>query len=796
MANGPTNPRGFINGPLYDAAHFSTAYLNVPPNMHRLRNAVGLLVGLYLGHKLMDIVSGHTQDGEKIQKKDLPLPLQPLHGLFTYDRFSDDPKQRWMKVFAATVPAILGGIGAGLGSRSFSTKAISAVKNKMTVAAKDFTLMDADRQALYHQYNAGTILSSASAGFGSASGFGILSPSPINYSGTLGPTFSMATERTMANPLIRGLFNAHSPYPFRPTKLVGAMIEYAAGNPDAHPKQLEAYAQGILKSWFKNTKPEQIQEFVKIIEQERNQFLRNGQIPEESAAALAKHLQSVLSDVGLEKTFIKLGLDPREAAIGDMGFISALTHTVGDMFGLKTTERLQDLHKKLHESMEARHPNLLTPKPFVSRPLNYADDIFKKVTLAVSVGTGAATLGAIATAKDSSIEDLKKGDRLLASENPLTHSKEPTKKSPSFSARVGKPKHQVHSKKREGFVNGKMLDAAEGITEMFNANIGAHRVHCAVGLTVGSWLGDKVMEAMTGYTFNGHHVPKEKIWKPLQKIYKTLAFNPHSDHMRDKWLNVVRWGVPGVLGMIAVMQGSKIFFEDRSKELKKARYLDEVEDKATMAQSQPWSYTSAISSLMGFPTGIPMLPLLNYSTNLGTRFSMAAGRKVALPVIGKFWSNNSTLFPFGPSGMVDLLIREAVNNKAYDPELLETYAIGVLKPWFNNVTAEQVEAFVMKVHEVRDKFFHEGGVPEDLQKQLETELKAHFKGTGLEETLEQIGLNPAQATLANNGVSGIISNVLGAGKEVRNINAEYAKGYAARLQNRKKNPSPDKPLSV
>jgi len=132
--------------------------------------------------------------------------------------------------------------------------------------------------------------------------------------------------------------------------------------------------------------------------------------------------------------------------------------------------------------------------------------------------------------------------------------------------------------------------------------------------------------------------------------------------------------------------------------------------------------------------------------------------------------------------MINMLIKEAVNNKSFDPELLETEAIGILKPWFKNVTPAQIEAFVMEVHKIRDQYFREGGVPEEFKKELEQELNEHFKGYGLEETLRHIGLDPLQAKIAQNGWSGNIANILGAKGTVGKISKDYQDSYRERLE--------------
>lgn len=822
----PIKPPGL--GTAYNVAHFGTAYLNVPPNLHRLRNAVGLTAGIFLGRRMMDIIVGQTPDGEKVDPKDLAPVLRPLHGLLPYDHFSDKPHDRWLKVMDMMVPGVMGGIGAGLGSAShYTTDFLKPVEAKMGAAAKDFTLADAERRALYDQSKPWSVMSSTSSVFGSASGFGLF-PNPVNYSSTLGTTFTLRAERAMAAPWIpaklRGnLFNAHTLEPFRPTKAIGRMIDKLVSNPSLTPQNFEEVADGILKTWFRRVTPEQMQSFKDVVLKERNSFIHKmtagGKTLPEVENSVRAHLNAFLgtNHGQFENVLIKAGIDPREAAIGDNGMITTLARWSGDLLGFGTTKKLKATQDLMIKGLEERHHSLIG-KAFEKPDLAQSSTV-AKVAAGTFLGTGAGMLYAISTSKDTALTDLRPGfkekhqkkaektsetlvDKAAGLISPvaapgIAGSELSADGKKSFAERVGitKPKHRVHSKKDNGFMNGAVLDTAEGITGLLNASIGMHRIHCAVGLTVGSWLGDEVMKALTATTFAGQHVKKEEVLKPLRKFYKAMEFNPHSDMPKDKWMQVVRWGVPAIVGTAAVIQSSKLFFEDRSKQLKNPKYLDDYESKAGMVQAEPWSYTSAISGLFGFPTGMPMLPLVNYSTNLGSRFSIASGRKVALPIVGKVWSNNDTLFPFGPPGMIDMMIREAVNNKRNNPELLETFAIGALKPWFANVQPEQVESFVMKVHEVRDKYLKEGGVPDDMKKQLEQELKDHFKGAGLEHTLTEIGLDPLNATIGSNGLSGSIANALGAGSKMEKLQANYKKSYAERVQH-EHDTKPDHTLST
>ncbi len=771
MSSAPNIPKkGLINGPVYEVARFGTEYLNVPPNKHRLYNAVGLMAGLYMGRKIMNILVGQTPDGKEIPAEDIIAPIKPLRGILAYDHFSDNPHDRWMKVLDLMAPAVIGGVGAVGGSYMFFREPILRTRKATTaVPLGKFGLEQAEQVSLLGQYDTLSKIAGAAALPGSAAGLSFI-PSTANYSTALGMAFTTGAERTVGAPGLRAFFNSHSSFPWRWHVLVGKMTQYLAHNPSASPERIDAYMQGIIKPLFNGVTKEQLHKLTDMVLAKRNAFVRNGKLVAHSEEAIAKSVKDLFADMGFEKMLMDVGLDPREAAVGDVGIVTTLSRWIGDGLGMKTSKKMDDARKAMIESIEQRFPEL-KGKPFDAMAHKHAQSDTIKAGALGLLGVSTVSVGAVALAKDVGMADM----------NPAKTKDESTDKTTNPANTARNPKHhQVHSKHRHGFVDGKLLDMSEGVTGMLSAAIGAHRVHCAVGLTLGSWLGDKFMDSLTGVKFSGTKVSKEEVWKPLQKIYKKMAFNPHSDHMNDRWMQVLRWGLPGVLGAFGAVQGSRLFFEERSNEVKKSDFLDEAEDKATFQQARPWTYTAALTSLLGFPSGASMIPFTNYGTHLGTRFSMASGRKVSMPVIGKIWSNNPTLFPFAPPGMIDLMIKEAVHNKSFDPELLETYAVGVLKPWFDNVTPQQIEAFVLEVHKIRDKFFKEGGVPETFKATLEKELKEHLKGAGLEHTLEEIGLDPMKAHIANNGLSGKIANLLGAESDVNKTSRSFVEKYKKR----------------
>lgn len=331
-----------------------------------------------------------------------------------------------------------------------------------------------------------------------------------------------------------------------------------------------------------------------------------------------------------------------------------------------------------------------------------------------------------------------------------------------------------------GKVNGKPLDMVEWGTSVFNVAPSSHRLKSALGLSAGLLIGAELMKVLTGRALDGKAVSVDKILPALQPLHGKLAYNYHSDDKSDRWMRVLHNAVPGVLGAVGTFAGSAQFFHAREKASEKPHYLDEYEKRAEMVQAHPWSKVSAFSSMFSSVSGFNWLPFPNYGLSLGTRFTLASGRKVALPGAGKVWSNNHSIYPMNAPELVNHMVQYAVGNPSHDPKQLQAMAQGVLSDYFRDVTPEQVNGFVAEVKSVRDHFLREGGVPEQWKKELEAELNAHFKGAGLESTLEKLGFDVTQAQIGANGLSGKIAEKTGAGREMARLRRSFVEEYTAR----------------
>lgn len=346
--------------------------------------------------------------------------------------------------------------------------------------------------------------------------------------------------------------------------------------------------------------------------------------------------------------------------------------------------------------------------------------------------------------------------------------KEPVANNRSWAEKLGKA------------VNGKPLEGASWLTSVITVPPGYHRLKNAVGLSIGLYTGRKLMNIVVGAKPDGTEIRREDVPLPLRPLHGIMKYNHFSDDPRDRWMKAVDNVAPAVLGAFGAVAGSHHFFKQRGEALKNPQYMDEFDESMSMEQSKPWSLLSGITSLFGSASGAALGPVGNYGASLGTRFALASGRKVALPGLGKIISGNHSNMPFGPTQMIDRMIDYVTENPSARPERLERMAHGILAPLFKGVKPEQVQDFVGKVHGIRDQFLAEGGIPEEAHGKVRDLLKSHFRGAGLESTLQEIGIDPLTADLGNNGLSRSLAKWMGKSSKLTEMGKDFAEKYAAR----------------
>lgn len=804
--------KGFVNGPLLDALHWTAGVTTVHPSMHRLKNALGLTVGMWGGRYIGDRLVGETPDGMKVDKENAFILEEPLVGALHYDRHSDRPKDRWMHVGNMWFPMILGGVGAYVGSQMYGQQdgTVLPAAEKALAKAKTLTLEQAEYAAVGAQTHLARIMSGATAPFGSSGMLGLI-PGPWSYAWNLSISFQGTVPRNKIHtpwmPALQKYINGNNhQYAFGPSSMLPRLSAYLLDNPDKDAPEARRMAHAILEPWFGQRVTEKhVDAFLKPMLEARDKAWKQGGVPQAEKEALTKVLDGCLKGAGLEKHLMKIGLNPAEAMIGRNGFVEAFARAFGSG---KELERIESVYR---QGLIERGVLKELPKDIaaVNAATRAADRMVQtKGNLAIAgLALGMGVLGYNAITKGNAqakkiAEAHAKLDAAAASPPPSPevqvdsaeqirtsipapderreeelHRKLEQSLPPK--AKVAPPPHAPHDE-------GGLLPFMERLTDMLNAptTFSLHRLSCALGLSIGGYIGMQVGDAIAGKTLGGKALALEGVLAPLRPLFKAYEYNTHSHAPKDRWGYVLHFAIPGIFAAAGVVAASEMFFRDRKKAVNaKGNYLDDYENRATLAEANTWTPGVAALAPAVTPTGTPFFPLVNYSTTLGTRFMMASGRKGALPGMGEWWSGSTSRYPYGPVALIDHMIQYAAHNEDRFPRQLDEMARGIVLQWFPNATPEQVAAFAHKAQRDHEKFYKEGvGIPQEMEEQAITLLAKHFKGAGLEQTLREIGLDPMQAVLGANGVAGVIAKGLGAESEIKDMTKEYHDKYAKRLE--------------
>lgn len=332
------------------------------------------------------------------------------------------------------------------------------------------------------------------------------------------------------------------------------------------------------------------------------------------------------------------------------------------------------------------------------------------------------------------------------------------------------------------FINGPVLDVLDWTGQVFNTPPSRHRLYCAVGLTIGFVLGNHFMTMLAGQTLKGVPYPKEEVTKLLRPLHGAIGYDFHATDVTNFWKKFGHFLGIGVFGASAAYIGSSLYFYKRSKQVKDPVYLDDYEEAATFAQGKPWGFLAAVTAVPGGSSGIthlPMvLPIFNYGLTLGNRFMLSSGFKVALPGFGKYFSNSHSTYKFGPVKLTNYMINYLCQNKDDIPCELPRMTKGILGPWYGDLSEETIDKFIVEAMRIREKHWQPGGMVKAQQEACKKELEEHFKGAGLEATLQKIGLNPRDAKVADNGWSGKFSDLVT--DRARTLRKDYLHSYDMR----------------
>lgn len=776
----------------------------IPPGLHRLLTVTGLMAGLWSGRQVMDIITArNSDDGSELKREQVPEIMRPLHGIMRYNRYSDDPADRWRGVLDAIAPVIVGSLGAYIGRQHYfyggfgKNKHHGLSNNLRQQAAQKMSLEVADGMMSLHQSDATAKLAAASLDIGSVAGTHLTGALfPLN-NGSVATSFQLGNlsknnvplPRILKEPLNRLLGN-HSTGSRHLFRVIRDWVKWAEAN-IAHNPQIDWKNDLEMVHRAKDM----LQLFPKITDAERNAFIKEmhgllnslsqhaedlqkqGKTVADIEQALFTKAREEFSGAKLENMFLRSGIDITKAEIGVNGPFT----TIARLFGSKKKEgeTLAALHKHWKDELKLDVSHL-SAKPNSNTLGNW-----------VSASSIAASLGIAGwAAKHDS--DTKRDRKKL---------REPEDNNKSFMER---PRHEqaalAFRESKEGgniidWVNGAPLDVMQWLSRILIVPPSMHRFMSAAYLSAGLWGGMQIADTMAGRKLPliraksaaESLLTKEQSFTILKPLHGLLSYIPGRATSHDRWRQVAHTMIPVAVGALGTYTGSRLFFKSREEKLAHPEYLDEYTDKVSFDQSKPFAILTALTSIFNTGSGIHILPFFNYSANLHDRFLMANGQQIAFPLIGQWWSGNPSTLPWGVTKTLKYTINYLSQNPEEHPRQLPELIHAVIAKLYPSLNEKELnhkeEAIIDNIYAVRDRFIVEGKIAPSRKAELKDALTNILSKDGLEKTLQSVGLDPTKADIANNGVSGTIANILGQKKHIEDLKSAYQKKAAERLGN-------------
>lgn len=800
----------------------------IPPGMHRLLAAGGLAVGLWGGRSLMDIVVAHNHDdGSEMKRETVPQLFRPLHGIMTYNQYSDAASDRWKSVVDKFVPAVIGGMTAYYGGRHF-------------FHGKGFVLLDKLEKPL-HPFSAAAkkALADQKVGLSSAEQLGSLAQSDAMRRFAGGTYVAGATGGTdKAGGLMLGNHNAwavsfaqgagiRTLFPGESLPIVGNGIKYlnrtilhsmgassvgvgramnklgnwAAANIHLGnegwltEKALTDAVKDITQN-FKLSEAEfdavktQLQQLLLKVEGEMKTSAHSkGSQPyfeELSAKITGGWGKAGLSDLGVMKLLDDAGVDLASADIANHGMLSIFSrgmnagaHEAASRKAYAETLKRgteEEIFKNIRSTFDTSAPKLT-----------------QKQSLALW-GTVSGTVAGVLGIGSYAAARINKRAQLISDNDGQQH---------IVTSSYTPPKQESKPHTVLSFINGKPLDAMEWASRMVIVPPSMHRFMGAAYLSGSLYAGMKIADVLTGRKLpllRNADLTKSMlkadeitgIWKLFKPLHNLLAYTPGSSAAGDRARLSFHYLFPVALGAYGNYLGSQHFFHDRAVKMEHPKGLEDYTDKIAMEQSKSFAALTAATSILNTGSGIHLVPVFNYSSNLQSRYIMGSGLQVATPGIGKWWSGNEGLSPWGTKKTLSYVARYLTFNPEKRPRELPALVHSVLAKLYPDMPEDELlvkkRAFLHAIHEVRDTYFpNEEHARPDLKK-LQPRMQALLTGEGFEHLLLAAGFDPMKANLSSNGLSGSIANALGQKGDVARMTQQYRDSFAKRHEADKETP--------
>lgn len=793
----------------------------IPPGMHRLLAAGGLAVGLWGGRSLMDIVVARNHDdGSEMKRNTVPELFRPLHGIMRYNPYSDNAVDRWKSVVDKFVPAAVGGVTAYYGGRyffhgkgfvlldkaekplhGFSDAAKKALANGKVGLSSAEQLSSLAQSDTMRKFSGGMYIAGASSGTDKAGGMilGNHNAWAVSFAQgagikTLFPGESLPVVGRAVKYINRNVLHSMGASSVGVGRAMNKISNWAAAN--IHKANAEWLTEKALNDVTKDI----TQNFKLTGEQFNAVRERVGRFLHETHAefsgttdfaALAGKIQggwgkAGFSDMGVMKLLDEAGVDLATADIGNHGLLSMYSRGMnsGKLEVASRKAYAETLKKgmddKVFENVKATF-DTNAPKLTPQQSLTLWGSVAGGLTGILGLGSLAAT-------------HINKRAKLVADDEGNRR---------IVTSSYAPPKEEKEPSTLLTAINGKPLDVMEWASRMVIVPPSMHRFMGAAYLSGSLYVGMKVADIMTG-----HKLPLLRnadltksilkaeeikgIWKPLKPLHNILSYTPGSSAVADRARTAFHYLLPVTFGAYGNYLGSKHFFRDRTQKMENPKGLEDYTDKILMEQSKVFAGVTAVTSIFNTGSGIHLIPFMNYSSNLQTRYLMGAGMEVATPGLGKWWSGNAGLTPWGTKKSLTYIGNMLGNNPAQRPRELPALVHGVLAKLYPTMPETDLllkkREFLHALHEVRDSYFVDGAVPATRLNDFKTHMKELVTGEGFEHLLLAAGFDPLQANLASNGISGGIANLMGKSNEVRTLQEEYREKFTQRLAKEKQDP--------
>ncbi len=797
--------KGFRQKRLLPAAEWLAENAFIPPGAHRLLTAGGLTVGLWGGREFMDIiVARRSSDGTAITREQVPEIFRPLHGLLRYNAYSDEAPERWKSVVDKLSPMALGALGAWAGSKSYiygrglqgnpfhpgSRTVLDHLKlGKAPIAS-------ADAAANIAQGDAVRRLASPLFAIGSSAGthlFGGLFPFTNSMSAQ---TFMQSIGRKLWIPGAKSL-NTFFGNRGSGGKYAYAAMRDAAKWMEANIQQfdcaehwatneaLRARAKDALQM-FKHVTPAQEEKLAsamgKLIDAGYKQkasgnlytFLTQG---DGSAKAVG------MFDVPFENLLKSADVDLSLVSLGDNGPFTLFSRLIGSQ---KAERSVWETYAK---HLNEQHGYTLDPAAFALEKVKLS-----RLHAALAYGGAAATIGGGLAIGGTAANALNKRIDTMHSRTPdLAETLLGTE--PDSDPATGQKK--PHGGNLLDWLNGKPLDVMQWMSRVTINPPSMHRFMNAATLSVALYGGMKVTDALTGRKLQliksgglaNSVLEKKDVWAVLRPLHGMLNYTPGSAHFQDRWRQAAHFILPVIPGAFGTFMGSHLFFRDRIKSLENPKTLEDYADRISVEQSKFFAGATGLTSIFNTGSGIHLLPMFNYSSNLHNRYLLASGQQVAMPGLGKWWSGNVGLTPWGVKRSLQYLTNYLTYNDAPRPREMASLVHSIIGKLYPDMPQAELlnakQTFMNRLYAVRDQYVHENHLMASKRNELHSIMTDMLSGKGFEEMLLESGLDPTKANLASNGVSGKLANFFTSGKTVEKLRDEYRENFAERLANHK-----------